>query len=397
MKQVVISERALRILVWTLIGALILGAGLGVTKKLIDTAPEAPKVAPEQSVPRVFVEHVVISNERVTVAAQGEVSATSRTQVAAEVPGKVIEVSPKFKSGEVFEEGELMLRIDPADYQAARANALATLESAKMDLELELANGERARRDWQKLGKGEPSDLVLRKPQLASRKALVASAEAAFDKALRDVERTEVRALYACRLERTHVDLGATVAAGTPLVDVMSLGPVEVRLPLSLEDYGYVELSPKGEISGEVVASAKLGGEEREWKGSLIRSEGFVEATTRSVNVIAQFGGGDQQAPPVGLFVDAEVTGRSLQGVVKLPRIALVEPGKVLIVTDENEVDFREVEVIRTSETDVLIGGGLEEGERVCITTLNAPVKGMEVTVVGEEDEEKEESKEGEV
>ena len=381
MKQVIIGERALRIGVWTVIGLMIVAMGLGISKRLVDTAPEAPKSPPVKIIPAVEVTEVVVGSEAVSLNTQGEVAALRRTQVAAEVGGKVIAVSPKFEAGGVFQEGELMVRIEPADYKAAYANAVSTLESAKLSLEVEIANGERARRDWEKLGRGQASDLVLRKPQLASAKAAAASAEAAVEKALRDLERTEIRALYPCRLEQTYVDLGATVASGSRVVDVMSLGPVEVRLPLSLEDYGYVQRGEDGKVAGEVIATASLGGEQQTWTGQLIRSDGFVESTTRSVSVVALFGEDGKSAPPVGMFVDATLAGRSLENVIVLPRLALAEPGKVLVVTGDSRLEFREVDVVRTSEKEVVIRSGLEVGERVCVTTINAPVNGMEVLV----------------
>ena len=381
MKGVVINERALRILGWLIVGIVIVGGGMGTMRLLVATAPEAPKIPREVILPTVQVQTVVPENEKVVISAQGEVAALRRTQLAAEVSGRVIEVSPRFEAGEVMKEGELLLRIDPADYRAAHANAVANLESARLTLEVEGANAERARRDWENLGRGEASDLVLRKPQLASARAAVTSAEASVAKALRDLERTEVRALYACRIERTHLDLGATVAPGTPLADVMSLGEAEVRLPLSLEDYGYIQTKGDGKVIGEVTATADLGGVSKTWTGRLVRSEEFVESSTRSINVVALFENADGATPPPGLFVDAEVEGRTLQDVFVLPRLAMVEPGKVMVVDPENRLRFREVSVLRTSERTVIVDGGLKSGERICVTPLNAPVDGMPVRV----------------
>jgi RND family efflux transporter MFP subunit len=392
---VVIGERFLRILGWIAVGIGILCVGAVVAVVLVKTAPKAPKAPPETVIPAVRVMEVVFGSVEMRLPAQGEVKAVRQTKIASEVSGKVIEVSPKFEAGEVFADGELMLRIEPADYRAAHASALSSLESARTSVELEKANGERARRDWGKLGRGDPSDLVLRKPQLASARAALVSAEAAVDKALRDLERTEIRSLYSCRIERTHIDLGATVAPGVALVDVMSLGPVEVRFSLSLEDYGYLKKDDSGRVVGEVVGMAQLGGEEKTWKGTLLRSEGFVESTTRTMNVVAKFGGEERDAPPVGMFLDGELDGRALENVVSLPRLAMVSPGRVIVVTEDSKIEFREVQVVRTTQRTVLIKGGLEAGEKVCITTLNAPVAGM-VVEVSEPESDEEVSRESE-
>jgi len=387
-KGVVIGERFLRILGWIAVGIGILCVGAVVAVVLVKTAPKTPKAPPETVTPSVRVIEVVFGSVEMRLPAQGEVNAVRQTKIASEVSGKVIEVSPKFEAGEVFAEGELMLRIEPADYRAAHASALSSLESARTSVELEKANGERARRDWSKLGRGDPSDLVLRKPQLASARAALVSAEAAVDKALRDLERTEIRPLYSCRVEHTHIDLGATVAPGAALVDVMSLGPVEVRFSLSLEDYGYLKKDDSGRVVGGVVARAQLGGAEKTWKGTLLRSEGFVESTTRTMNVVAQFGGEERDAPPVGMFLDGELDGLALENVVSLPRLAMVSPGRVIVVTEDSKIEFRSVQVVRTTQRTVLIKGGLEAGEKVCVTTLNAPVAGMVVEVSEPESDE---------
>lgn len=382
MKKVAVGEGCLRLGVWIVIGIVVLAVGFGIVAALIATAPKPPKVAPETVVPVVEVATVQATNHTVTISAQGEVAAMRRTQVATEVGGKVIEVSPRFEAGELFEAGEVLVRIDPADYRSAHAGAVANLENARLALELEIANGERARRDWEKLGQGEPTPLVLRKPQLASAKAAVTSAEAAVEKALRDLERTEVRAPYPCRIERTYADLGATVAPGTPVLDIMSLGKVELRLPLSLEDYLYVRRNDDDGVVGEVSAQAVLGGVTKAWSGRLVRSEDFVESTTRTVSVVAEFGGeSGEDAPAVGLFIDAGIAGRVLEDVVVLPRLAMSGPNQVMVVDGEDRLEFRAVEVVRTNEDTVVIGKGLSPGERVCITPLNAAVNGMRVEV----------------
>ena len=86
--------------------------------------------------------------------------------------GRVLEVSPKFKSGGRFAKGEVMLEIDGSDYVAALAKAESALADAQLSLAREEARAAQARRDWKKLGRGDASDLVLGIPQIASAKAI---------------------------------------------------------------------------------------------------------------------------------------------------------------------------------------------------------------------------------
>jgi multidrug efflux pump subunit AcrA (membrane-fusion protein) len=166
------------------------------------------------------------------------------------------------------------------------------------------------------------------------------------------------------------------------LVEVVSQGPVEVRLPLSLEDYGYLKRDEEGRAMGEVVATGMIGGRPREWTGTLVRSEEIVERTTRSINVVAEFGRDGADAPAIGMFVKAMVGGRSVPDLVRVPRAAMLDGRSVLLLTDASTLEFRPVDVLRTELDSVLVTGGLRSGERVVTTPPSAPIPGTEVRVL---------------
>ncbi len=383
--SVTIDVRWLRFAAWAFLCLMILSVGLGVGWWLISNPPEANTIKPKKNIPVVRTEEAKVIEWQVELSSQGEVTPRRRTGLSAEVGGKLVMIHEDFEAGETFEEEDLLLQIDRADYDAAHANAEAVLADADLALELEETRKVQALRDWKKLGNGkEPSNLVKRVPQLASAKAAAAAAQAAVDKALRDLERTEIRAPYACRIERTYVDVGAVVSRGMPLVDLVSLGPVEVRLPLSLEDYGYLQRGENGRAAGKVTATGLIGGEKLEWKGTILRSEEIVERNTRSINVVVEFGRDGEEAseagaPPIGMFVEATVTGRSVPGVVEVKRVAMLEAGKVLLLSEANTLEFREVEVLRTEADVVIVSKGLGGGERIILTPLSAPVAGARV------------------
>ena len=98
--------------------------------------------------------------------------------------------------------------------------------------------------------------------------------------------------------------------------------------------------------------------------------------------MIAQFEGGE--LPPVGMFATIEILGGKMDPVISIPRIALIGQNKVIVINEENQVNFKEVQVSRTSDKEVFISGGVNAGERVCVTVLNTPMEGMEVQVLDE-------------
>ncbi len=89
----------------------------------------------------------------------------------------------------------------------------------------------------------------------------------------------------------------------------------------------------------------------------------------------------DGLRPPlaVGLFVNAEIAGRSAEQVTLVPRSAMRDGSRLLVVDEENRLRYRDVEVLRIDRDDVLIRAGLLAGERVCISQLQTVVEGMQV------------------
>ena len=88
-----------------------------------------------------------------------------------------------------------------------------------------------------------------------------------------------------------------------------------------------------------------------------------------------------KEKPPlvVGLFVKADIEGRAVEDVIRLPRSAIRDDNQLLVVDQEDRLRFRKVKILRVEYDDVLVSGGLVAGERVCISPLQVVVDGMKV------------------
>jgi hypothetical protein len=82
-----------------------------------------------------------------------------------------------------------------------------------------------------------------------------------------------------------------------------------------------------------------------------------------------------------GLFLRAELTGRTLASVYRLPRKAFYGKDRILIVKPDQTVELRSVTVIRTEYDEVVVGDGLAEGELVAISPVPNVIDGMSVKV----------------
>jgi len=344
---------------------------------------------------------VRVKSMNLVVESQGIVSPRTETVVISEVLGKIVSISEHFVAGGFFRKGEVLLRIDPSDYDTALKRAEANLAAMQAQFADQKARADQARRDWQNLGRsGEPSDLTLRKPQLAEAQAGVKSAEADVQKAQRDLDRTIIKAPYDGLVRSKQADIGQYVAPGTILAVTFAIDIAEVRLPLAIGDLQFLQLPSATTASSDqptpVTLSAEGTGLDGQWQAEIVRTEGVIDQSSRVIYAVAQvidpYGVlGESQQPELrmGTFVHASIEGNWLENVVSLPRVALKEGNTVLVASPENELEIREVEIIRAEPRMIYISRGLKDGEQVVITAIEAPIPGTKLIISGAERTEK--------
>jgi len=383
------SQRRLKLLK-ILAPLLLLVAGAMASVAMVRLRPEVETRSPDRKPPLVRTEVVQLENRQYHVKSQGTVGPRTESQLVPEVSGRVTWVSPSLASGGFFETGETLFKIDPYDYQQAVIQARAEVARAKLRLAQEEAEARVARKEWGDLGNGEAKALTLREPQLEEARAALAAAEARLDKTERDLDRTRFRAPYAGRVREEKVDVGQFVSVGAPVATIYSVDYAEVRLPLPNDELAYLEIpldyrdDPQTNPGPRVVLRSEFAGKTFEWEGRIVRTEGEIDPTSRMVHVVAQIKdpyakGADPERPPlaVGMFVQAEIEGRMVTEVAVLPRAALRGRDQLLVVDANDRLRFRQVTVDRTTGTEVIVAGGIESGERVCLSPLEAVTDGM--------------------
>lgn len=364
----------------------VVAAGAGLMLVQIKNPIEAEKEDRPVFVPKVETVTVQESSYTAEISTQGQVLPVTQTQIISEVGGSVIFVSDKLKAGGRFSEGEEMVKLAKEDYEATLANMKAQAADARLQLAQEEARAEQAEREWRKLGRGEPApELVLRIPQLQSAKAKLESAEAAVKKAERDLERTVTRAPYDCIVESANIDKGGYVAPGGKIADVYGSQSMELRLPLSLEDVGFL---PEDYRGVKVTVEATIGGKPVSWEGEIVRSEGGVDRETLTMMMVVEVKAkpGDKMfaLPPKGLFVRGAFSGVEMDKVIRVPRKALRGQGRVYVVAEGDVLNIRQVKIERTERDYAIVTEGLKSGDKVITSPIELPVEGMKVEPVKE-------------
>ncbi|MEE2879573.1 MAG: efflux RND transporter periplasmic adaptor subunit [Pseudomonadota bacterium] len=356
-----------------------------------------PPVEKAEEQPRglsVFAEAAELTDLSMAVAAQGEVRPKRQIVLAPQIAGRISYVSPDFLDGGFIRNGQVLVRLESADYELAVTRARSTVASAQQALAREQAEAELAQQDIQDLGIEDPSPLALREPQLAEAQANLESAKAQLADAQLALNRTAVTAPFSGRVRERSADLGQFVSPGQSLGTIFATDVVEVSLPLSDEDLGRVGLplafaETEDNPGPQVVFTANVAGEPREWRGSVKRTSAAINPQTRLINVIAEledpYGEGSDDGVPMapGLFVNATIDGRSIENVVRVPRAALRGVDEVFIGDGPaGELHIRKVDVAFSNEEGAFLRSGVEPGELAIVSPIQAAFEGMNIQVV---------------
>jgi RND family efflux transporter MFP subunit len=373
---------------------LMLAGATGISALLYLNRPPADIQEPEYKPVSVDVAEAVKENLRIRVQAQGTVTPLQETAILSEVKGRIIEVAPTFNVGGFVSKGEVMLRIDPRDYQTSLLRAQAAVESAESNLAQEKGRAEVALREWRKLPKGsqrsqEASDLYLRKPQLEQAEAQLLAARADLDTAQDNLERTVIRAPYDALIRKKHSDLGQFVAGGSPLADIFSVEYAEVRLPIPQSRLAYLDLPGLGtyEDGSPIDLYTDVSGDVKHWTARLHRTEGVFDERSRVLYTVARiedpYGLREPDAEPlrVGTFVNASIEGRELKDIVTLPRYVLRAGNFVWVVDESMRLRNRKVGILRVGGDQIYVDSGLDDGDLVSLTTLDNSFSGAQVSI----------------
>ncbi|MGZ0077395.1 efflux RND transporter periplasmic adaptor subunit [Methylomonas sp. YC3] len=374
-----------------LLPILVLLAAAGAAWAIIAGKPQTVQQNAEPTIPKVNVVRVEPQSLRLNVMSQGVVAPRETIDLVTEVGGKVAQVHSAMAAGGFFAANELLLTIDPRDYDYAIVAAEAQLAEAQRVLINEQAQVEQAHSEWQALGEGEPTALALRKPQLAEAQAKLKAAEADLAKAKLNRSRCELRAPFAGRVLSKQAGLGQYLPSGAVIARIYASDVAEIRLPISTEQLAFLEL-PLGQHGKTghwpaVTLRAELAGKPHSWQGRIVRSEAALDDNSGQLYLVAQVAEPFRESadrPPLlsGLFVQAEIEGVFREGLFSLPRTALNGLQQAKLVDAEQRLEIRQLQVLRHDAERVVVKAGLNPGERVVVSELPVAVAGMKVTAV---------------
>ena len=340
---------------------------------------------------------------QVWIDSYGSATPLTMTNLVSDVSGRVIQVSDNIRAGATFEPGDILLRIEPRDYQIAVDVAEAAVADAEVKYAQELAEAEIARQEWNiKPNSRAGKKLALREPQVKAALAALQSAKARLSQAKLDLERTEVKAPFRGKVLSQMVDLGQVVNPQQAIAEIYATDQLEIRLPVKTQDLHQLEIAriSNDGTAPQVILESSIGNEAYQWYGQIVRSEGAYDRDNRMLYVVARVNNPfveTDMAPAmrVGQFFEAKIEGKLLSNVFALPRRAVSQDNMVSIAS-EGQLRKMQVEPILTDTEKVVINARDEFGnnstapsfssdDQLILTPTANLVAGTRVKMIGEE------------
>lgn len=400
---------------------LVMGAGVAAAVTMVNSKPEAQKKPRVDRGLLVEVQVMNQANHRVQVRAQGTVVAAYEVGVAAEIGGRVIWKNPELSIGGQVQKGDPLLKIDKRDYRLAVAQQQAALARAQAELELELGRKRVAEREWKLFGKvdaGAPT-LAKREPQLKTAKLGLDTAQSSLSQAKLKLDRTVVRAPFNAVVRSNDTEVGRLVAPQQAVAQLVNTDLYTVVVSLPVEDLQWLRVPGMNRpvLNQSEVAELVRNGPNRSaveqtttfatitqqvGNGEIVRN-GFVSRMLGDLDPVGRMArllvaitdplglARESHAEGVtglplmlGAYVHVSLNGVELPDLFELSRSALRGGDHVYVMTADNKLDIRDVQVVRRRRESVLVKAGLSPGDRVVTSTMSSAVQGMTLRLAEE-------------
>lgn len=417
----------MRFLRQSMIGLFLTALTFGLLAYAVETVRVAvgERMSTERRAPpareRVFSVGVVtatLGTEVPTLETFGEVQSRRSLELRAAAAGRVIWLADGFEDGGRVGAGDVLMRIDPADAEAAVERAKVDLQDAEAELtdalrSLTLASDEtraaedqaalqmrafERQKDLESRGVGtaaameaaELSAASARQSVLSRRQAEAQAAKridqartgvARMQIALSDAERaladTTVTAPFDGVLTATNVVEGRLVSNNEQLAELIDPHALDVKFRVSTAQYARLIDTDGNLISSPVTVTIDAAGVDLTAEGRISRISADSTSGQSGRLIFARLD--DAPGFQQGDFVTVAVSEPALERVARLPAAAYDPAGDVLIVTPENRLERLPVQLVRRQGDDVLVRGRGLNGRDV--VEARSPLLGLGIQV----------------
>ena len=347
-------SKTVKTLLWIAVAVVVIG---GLLARRIDFSDDAGG-EPVQTVAEALEVEIRIITPHPLVerfATIGTIQADERVEIRSEISGVLEEIH--FDEGSRVRSGQLLVQIDDAQFVADQDRAESRVQLARL----------REERQQGLLDQGLTSqdDYDLALSQLNVLEAELRQANAMLEK-------TEVRAPFGGVLGLRSVSRGAAITPQTRIATLQKIDWVKVEFSVPESYAGRVKIGDTVRFHVKGITGVR--------EGTVYAFEPNVDRETRSLRARARCANRDGELLP-GAFADVELVVREIENALTVPAIAVIpELGskKVFVLEDGHAVP-RLVETGVRTDAEVEITRGLEEGDRVIVSSIQRLSSGLPV------------------
>jgi len=375
---------------WFIVVAVLL-LGVLIASLLVIFKPQAERKSVDIKSPHVDVMEAKSKWQAISVSSQGRVTAARRIDLSAEVNGRIIKLADNFRDGAYFQKGDVLLKVDPREYQLAVVRAEAQVAAAEQNLIRVEAEAAQAKKDLSRLSvvsKNKISRYALREPQLKEAQAKLKAARADLALAQLKLEKTSIRAPFSGRVIKKKVSLGQYVVAATQLAEFYDDLLLQVKLPVRLQQLGLLfgkdnpqEISATNGLT--IALKLAVSGSTGIWKASVQQLDSVIDKDNQLINLLAEIkqnrGHAESMVLLPGAFVQAEISSAVQQHVFILPRQVLRSNNELWLLNNNNQLNKVHVDVVYKSEANVFVSAGITDGQKIITSSIDSPIEGMKL------------------
>ena len=317
-----------------------------------------------------------------TITAPGRIRAVASVDISAEVPGRVVELA--VAEGDSVRAGDLLLRLDDAQYRSRVQQAEAGLKSAQASLVLAEARLTQLEKDRTRMealeGKGLASaealeklrtDYTVQHADVMARREEVARMKANLDDMRADLAKTVYRSPVNGIVSRLSIEQGEIVMTGTMnnpasiIMTIADLGLMQVEAEVDETDIVDVRPNQPAKITVDAIPDATF-------KGHVVTvgnsgRQNNPNATADEVvnfEVKVQFDEPDPRLKP-GMTADVEVETQTRSEVLAVPIQALVARSRLVLEREEKAATKKhKTKMLVRAAPDTLKGAAREKWEK---------------------------------
>jgi len=373
--------------------ALVIALGLNVFK------PKARKAKPSPAVPFVTTVRMSPVTETIHIETYGEIVPAKKIEVFAQVEGKAISVHPDLVPGGTIKKGERILQVDPKDYELEIRARKALVSEARLALRMEKAQQSIAQKEWEVTGTGpskgnQDRSLALREPQIESMLANLDAAESALAAARLAKDRTAITSPFNALVLEKSIDLGHLVNRQRPIATLAGTDEFWVQVSVPTNRLKWIRFpGPKEKTGSTAEIIIDTGNGQRTVRKAVVyKLLGELDPKGKMARVLLSLpdplklsSRADHKGDIalLGSFVKVSIEAGRLDSVYPVARKAMRDNNRVWVLSKDNTLEIRDVEIVWHRKDDLLISSGLNPGDRLITSRIQSPLPGMSLMPEG--------------